>query len=106
LKGTVESTGASTRIFDRWLSHPTDRPRDFVKLHAVIEDREATLSIGIMDGTKYDTTLIPCLIRNLGVRVSIAKSGRWPPSGNNAQLLGDMNAITYVKPRSSSTIES
>lgn len=50
LKVSIDSIGVGTKLFDRWLPHPTDGSKDFVKLLAAIDDRGAAFSIAITDG--------------------------------------------------------
>lgn len=95
-----------TTLFDRWLSHPTDRSKDFVKLHATIDDRGAAFSIAITDGTTSDITLFPYLLGDVDAPVGVVRADKGYLSRNNVQLVEDLGAIPYLKPKSSSTLES
>ena len=106
LKVSIDSTGVGTKLFDRWLSHPMDGSRNFVKLHAAIDDRGAAFSITITDGTTPDTMLFPYLMGDIDAPVSVVRADKGYLSRDNVQLVEDMGAIPYIKPKSSSTMES
>jgi transposase len=103
---SIDSTGVGTKLFDRWLAHPTDRSKDFVKLHAAIDDRGAAFSIAITDGTTSDTLLFPYLMGDIDAPVSVVRADKGYLSRDNVQLVEDMGAIPYIKPKSSSTMKS
>ena len=103
---SIDSTGVGTKLFDRWLSHPTDRSKDFVKLHAAIDDRGAAFSIAITDGTTSDITLFPYLMGDVDAPVGVVRADKAYLSRDNVQLVEDMGAIPFIKPKSSSTMES
>lgn len=56
---SIDSTGVGTKLFDRWLSHPTDRSKDFVKLHVAVDDRGAAHAVAITDGATNDAIVLP-----------------------------------------------
>ena len=74
LKVTLDATGVGTKLFDRWLSHPTDRSKDFVKLHAAIDDRGAAHAIAITDGTTNDSIVFPYLINDIDARLGVVRA--------------------------------
>lgn len=103
---TLDSTGVGTKIFDRWLAHPTDRSKDFVKLHAAIDDRGAAFSIAITDGTTNDSIVFPYLISDVDARLGVVRADAGYLSRDNVQLVEDLGAVPFIKPKSSSTMES
>jgi transposase len=103
---SIDATGVGTKLFDRWLSHPTDRSKDFVKLHAAIDDRGAAFSIAITDGTTSDITLFPYLVNDVDARLGVVRADAAYLSRDNVQMIEDMGAVPYIRPKSSSTMES
>jgi len=103
---SVDSTGVGTKLFDRWLSHPTDRSKDFVKLHAAIDDRGAAFSIAITDGTTSDITLFPYLMGDVDANVGVVRADKAYLSRDNVQLVEDMGAVPFIKPKSYSKMMS
>ena len=74
-----------TKIFDRWLSHPTDRSKDFAKLHGAIDDRGAAFSITITDGTTSDITLLPYLLNDIDAHMGVVRADKGYLSKDNVQ---------------------
>ncbi len=95
-----------TTLFDRWLSHPTDRSKDFVKLHAAIDNRGAAHAIAMTDGTTNDSIVFPYLIGDVDAPVGVVRADKGYLSRDNVQMVEDMGATPYLKPKSSSTLES
>ena len=95
-----------TKLFDRWLAHPTDRSKDFVKLHAAIDDRGAAFSMTITDGTTNDSVVFPYLVNDIDARLGVVRADAGYLSRDNVQLVEDLGAVPYIKPKSSSTMES
>lgn len=103
---SIDSTGVGTKLFDRWLSHPTDRSKDFVKLHVAVDDRGAVHAVAITDGTTSDIMLFPYLLDDIDATVGVVRADKGYLSRDNVQMVEDMGAIPYIKPKSSSTMES
>jgi len=76
-----------TRLFDRWLSHPTDRSKDFVKLHAAIDGRGAAHAIAITDGTTNDTIVLPHLLHDIDARLGVVRADKGYLSRDNVQCV-------------------
>lgn len=106
LKISVDSTGVGTKLFDRWLSHPTDRSRDFVKFHATIDDRGAAHAIAITDGTTNDTIVLPYLHHDIDARLGVVRADAGYLSKDNVQCVEDMGAMPFIKPKSYSKMLS
>jgi transposase len=106
LNVTPDATGVGTNLFDRWLSHPTERSKDFAKLHSAIYDRGAAHAIAIADGTTNDSIVFPYLINDMDARLGVVRADAGYLSRDNIQLVEDLGAIPYIKPKSSSTMGS
>jgi transposase len=88
-----------TKLFDHWLSHPTDRSKDFVKLHAAIDDRGAAFAIAITDGTTSDTLVLPFLLNDVDAQMGVVRADAGYLSRDNVQMIEDLGAIPFVKPK-------
>ena len=103
---SVDSTGVGTKLFDRWLSHPTDRSKDFVKLHAAIDDRGAARAIAITDGATNDSIVFPYLINDIDANLGVVRADAGYLSKDNVQLIEDLGAVPFIKPKSCSKMLS
>jgi transposase len=99
LKVSLEATGVGTKMFDRWLDHRTGEARDFVKLHAAIDDREAAHSIAITDGTTSDTPLLPYLLNDIDANLGAVRADAGYLSRDNVQIIADLGATPFVRPK-------
>jgi transposase len=95
-----------TKLFDRWLSHPTDRSKDFVKFHAAIDDRGAAHAIAITDGTTNDTIVLPYLLHDIDARLGVVRADKGYLSKDNVQCVEDLGAMPFIKPKSYSKMLS
>jgi hypothetical protein len=95
-----------TKIFDRWLSNPTDRSKDIAKLHAAVDDRGAAHSIAITDGTTSDTILLPYLLNDIDAHMGVVRADRGYLSKDNVQCIEDLGLMNGTAPKSYSKMLS
>ena len=63
-------------------------------------------SVAITDGTTSDITLFPYLLDDIDAPVGVVRADKAYLSRDNVQMIEDMGAIPFIKPKSSSTMES
>jgi transposase len=80
--------------------------KDYVKLHAAIDDRGAAFAIAITDGTTNDSVGFPYLIGDVNTRLGVVRADAAYLSRDNVQLVEDLGALPYIKPRSDSKMMS
>jgi len=95
-----------TKLFDRWLSHPKDQARDFVKFHAAVDDRGAAHAVAITDGTTSDAIVLPYLLHDIDARLGAVRADKGYLSKDNVQCVEDLGAVPFIKPKSNSTMHS
>ncbi|MGQ9588368.1 MAG: transposase [Thermoplasmata archaeon] len=96
---SLDATGVGTKMFDRWLNHRQGESRDFVKLHAAVDDRGAAHAIAITDGTTSETLLFPCLLNDIDARMGVVRADVGYLSRDNVQIIADLGAIPFVRPK-------
>jgi hypothetical protein len=106
LKVSIDSIGVDTKLFDRWLPHPTDGSKDFVKLHAAIDDRGAAFSIAITDGPTSDITLFSFLVGDIDAPVGAVRADKAYLSRDKVRFVEDLGTVPYITPKSSSIMKS
>ena len=83
---------------DRWLSHPTDRSKDFVKSHAAIDNGEAAHAIAITDGTKNEAIVLPYLLHDIDARFGVVRAYKGYISKNNVHCVEDLGPCLSSSP--------
>jgi len=82
----------------RWPSHPTDLTKHFVKLHVAI-DEGITHAVSITDGDISETVVLPYLVCDIDFPPDVVRADAAYLSKDKVQLITDLGAALFVKPR-------